>query len=151
MTQNRGCQERGHGPGEEAAMIQTQFTLYLENKPGALAQAIKVLADHNVNIEGISAASTSDVGLVQIIVSDPKAAAAALNKGKIPYTTQQVGVLLLPNRPGVLAQVTAAMAKHQVNINYIYGTSCRSGCDCAVVVSAPALEMVERIWERMTK
>ena len=132
-------------------MIQTQFTLYLENKPGALAHAVKVLADHKVNIEGISAASTSDVGLVQVVLSDPKEAAVALNKCKIAYTTQQVSVLLLPNRPGVLAQVAAALAKHQVNINYIYGTSCRTGCDCAVVVSAPALEMVEKIWERMTK
>ena len=132
-------------------MIQTQFTLYLENRPGVLAHAVKVLAEHKVNIEGISAASTSDVGLVQVVLSNPKAAAQALNKGKIAYTTQQVSVLLLPNRPGVLAEVAAALAKQEVNINYIYGTSCHSGCDCAVVVSAPALEMVEKIWERLSK
>ena len=54
-------------------MIKKQFTVYLENKPGALARVTERLATAKVNIEGISVAASSDVGLVQVVVSNAAA------------------------------------------------------------------------------
>lgn len=45
-------------------MIKKQFTLYIDNKPGALAKVTDLLARNKVNIEGISAAQTADSGLI---------------------------------------------------------------------------------------
>ena len=128
-------------------MIKSQFTLYLENKPGSLASAAGVLAKAKVNIEGISAVACPDVGLVQIIVSDSKATDKALNAAGISFSVQKVGVLPVKNRQGELARLAAKLARRGVNINYIYGTTCSNSCDCHLVVSAPDLKTVEKYWK----
>ena len=132
-------------------MIQTQFTLYLPNRPGVLALVTRKLAAAKVNIEGVSAATSADIGLVQIVVDNAAAAARVLKQSKISVTTQKVAVLPMRNRPGELARITSKLAAGGVNINYVYGTTCRgdSGCECGMVVSAPDLKKVERIWAQI--
>jgi hypothetical protein len=128
-------------------MIKSQFTLYLENRPGALARAAGAIAKAKVNIEGISALASPDVGLVQIIVDNPKLTVRALKKGKISFTEQKVCVLPVKNRPGELARLASKLAGKGVNINYVYGTTCAGGCgECDLVVSAPDLRKVEKTW-----
>ncbi len=56
--------------GIRRPMIKTQLTLYMTNRPGELARATKAFAAAEINIDGISVAEITDVGLVQLIVSD---------------------------------------------------------------------------------
>lgn len=129
-------------------MIRKQFTLYLENKPGALATLTRGLAAEKINIEGISAATSPDVGLVQIVVSNSTRARQVLKKMKTAFTTQDVLLLRLRNRPGELARLARRIAQAGVNINYIYATACDCGDDCRAyaVISAPDLGRIEKIW-----
>jgi hypothetical protein len=127
-------------------MTKTQFTIYLKNQPGALAGVLKTLARSGVNIEGLSAATSADVGIVQIVVDGALSAEKALKKSRIPYSIQKVAMVTLTNRPGELARVTAKLAREGVNLNYIYGTACHGKCDATLVVSAPELRKVERTW-----
>ena len=131
-------------------MIEKQFTLYLENKPGALASVTRMLAVGKVNIEGISAATSSDVGLIQIVTSDTATTRKLLNRAKVPFTVQDVALLPLSNRPGALADIIAYLAKSGVNVNYVYATACgcrSADCRCYAVISAPDLKKVEKAWK----
>ena len=128
-------------------MIKSQFTLYLENRPGVLAAVAGKLAKAKVNIEGISAATSSDVGIVQLIVSSAAAASKVLDKAKIAYTTQKVAVLPLKNKPGELARLAGRLGRQGVNLNYLYGTACESGAESMLVVSAEDLKKLERAWK----
>ena len=131
-------------------MISTQLTLYMTNKPGELARATKAFAAAGINIEGISVAETSDVGLVQLIVSDAELARQVLKKADIPFSEQRVAILALPNKPGALAAVASRLAEQNVNINYLYATTSPLGStdDCTMVISADDLEVVEALWEK---
>ena len=51
-----------------------QLSVFLENKPGYLNEALAVLARYNVNINALTIADTSDYGLARILVSDPQLA-----------------------------------------------------------------------------
>ena len=53
-------------------MLRTQFTLYLENRPGALFGVVCRLAETQINIEGLSVAGNEDVGLTQFVTSARK-------------------------------------------------------------------------------
>jgi hypothetical protein len=134
-------------------MIKKQFTLYLENKPGVLANLTGTLAAANINIEGISVAESTDVGLVQLVVGDAKATEKILTRLRIPFTVQNVALVHLDNKPGALARVVSALAKARVNINYVYAT----GCDCKdcracyAIISAPQLKKVEQIWNAVKR
>lgn len=129
-------------------MIKKQFTLYLENKPGALATVTRRLASEKVNIEGISVAASTDVGLVQVVVSNAAATKRVLSTAGIAFTVQDVAIVPLPNRPGALSRVVSKLATSGVNINYVYATACDCGgnCNCYAVISAPDLKKVESIW-----
>ena len=129
-------------------MIKKQFTVYLENKPGALARVTKGLAAAKVNIEGISVAASSDVGLVQVVVSNAAATRKVLNGSGIAFTVQDVALVPLPNRPGSLSKIVSKLAQSGVNINYVYATACdcSGDCNCFAIISAPDLKKVEQAW-----
>ena len=130
-------------------MIKKQFTLYLENRPGGLANLTRKLARECINIDGISVSASTDVGLVQIVVSKAAATRKLLKAAKIPFTVQDVSVQKMKNQPGVLYEGIAKLAKSGVNINYIYATGCAcvGDAECLAVISAPNLAAVEAAWK----
>ncbi len=134
-------------------MIKKQFTLYLENKPGALAKVTRQLGNEKVNIDGISVAESTDVSLVQVVASNAAATRRILKRLGIPFTVQDVSLLPLKNVPGALCSVVSELARHKVNINYVYATgSTGKGRNVAtdyVVISAPDLDKVEACWEQV--
>lgn len=134
-------------------MIEKQFTLYLENKPGVLADLTTKLAKAKVNIEGISVAESTDVAIVQLVVDKAQAAARVLKAAKTPFTVQNVALVHLANKPGSLAELVAQIAKFRVNINYVYATGRprQNGNECYAVIGAPDLKKVEKAWKAMAK
>lgn len=131
-------------------MIQKQFTLYLENRPGELAKITHQLAVAKVNIEGISVSASPDVGLVQLVVSDAVKTRRILTEDNVPYTVQDVAVLSLVNRPGSLSRIVVGLAKHGVNISYVYGTASDTpGSRSSMIISAPDLKKVEKVWKEI--
>ncbi len=128
-------------------MIRKQYTLFIENKLGALAKIARVLAAANVNIDGMSISESTDVGLVQLIASNAAAARKAFVQKRIAYSVQDVVIVPLPNKPGALAELSDKLSRAKVNINYMYGTTCKCGknCDCSVVISASKLQAVEKL------
>lgn len=128
-------------------MIKKQFTLYLQNRPGVLADVTRRLADKSINIEGISAAAGTDVALVQIVVSNAAKARQMLKQAHIAFTVQDVVVYSLENTPGALAKAAARVAKAGININYIYGTACacQGKSKSYVVLSGPDLKRLEAL------
>jgi hypothetical protein len=127
-------------------MTKSQLTLYLENRPGELARATKTLSEAKINIEGISVVDTTDVSMVQIVVSNSRNALAALKRANIPVTEQRVAVVSLSNRPGTLAAVANRLAQKKININYLYATTSPVENECTVIISADDLEAVEAVW-----
>ena len=98
--------------------------------------------------EGISVSASTDVGLVQIVVSNARNTRRILSDTGIPFTVQDVVLLPLRHAPGSLAELMGRLSKAKINVNYVYATGCTCGedCRCFAVVSAPDLERVEEIW-----
>lgn len=130
-------------------MIKRQYTLYLENSPGALARIAGILAKAKVNIEGISVAESADAALVQLIVDNEPATQKALIKAKIPYAIQDVSVIVLPHRPGALASLASKLKRAETLIHYVYATAADDDNQCCLVISASDLKLVERIARRL--
>lgn len=130
-------------------MTRKQFTLYMENKPGALATVTRKLAKENVNIDGISAYSSADIGLVQVVVSNATRTRRILAAARIAFTVQDVLLIPLKNEVGALAGICGKLSRAGVNINYVYATGCdcRGDCFCDVIISAPDLKKVAKVLE----
>ena len=126
-------------------MIKRQYTLYLENRPGALAEVARSLSDAGLNIEGISVAESTDAALVQVVVGNSAKTKKVLEKAKIPYTSQNVAIVLLDHKPGALAEFAEKLADQHVNINYIYATAADNQDQSCLVISGSDLKKIERL------
>ena len=104
-----------------------QISIYLENKPGHLSAICRALADADINIATLSLADTSDFGIVRMIVDDhEKARDTLIAKGHAAKVTDVLAVCV-PDRPGGMAEVMAALDKAGANIEYSYAFAFHKG------------------------
>ena len=97
-----------------------QISVFLENRPGVLAELTTLLGEGGVNIRALSIAESRDFGVVRMIVPDPVSAAALLDeKG---YSIQVVEVLAVEvtDEPGGLGRALRELAEERLNVDYLY-------------------------------
>jgi hypothetical protein len=108
--------------------IAKQLSVFLENKPGTLSDVCEALAVDGVNILALSVSDTVDHAVVRLVVDQPEKAAHILGEAGLLVVENEVLMAEVPNRPGTLAAVAAAMAEADLNIEYAY---CTAGDDQA--------------------
>ena len=97
-----------------------EFSIPLEDEPGALAEVCRALADARVNILAFQSIPGDEKSLVRFVVDNPTTAKSVLNTKKLTYTEAEVAQVRLPNRPGELARAASQLAEADININYAY-------------------------------
>ncbi len=100
----------------------TEFTVILEDRPGALADLTEILAKSAVNIVALHATPCPQEGFVQFITNNADATIHALRDAAQDYEVQEVLFARLPNEPGTLARLSRALGDGEVNINSVYIT-----------------------------
>ena len=98
----------------------TQLSIFVENKPGRLTAPCRALADAGVNIRALSLADTQRYGILRMIVSDTGTAQKVLEQAGFMVKATEVVAVGVPDRPGGLAQVLAALEDTSINIEYMY-------------------------------
>lgn len=110
-------------PKTDGVKSDTQFSVFLVNKPGILARVCQQLADDKVNIAALSMMDATEHGVLRLVVEDAAQARATLGALDVPTAETQVLVTELPNRPGALADVVERLSVGHVNVNYAYCTA----------------------------
>ena len=103
--------------------ILSQFSVFLVNKPGVLAQVTGALAAEKINLVALTLVDSQEHGVLRLVPEDPAEARRVLTKLNLPMTETEVLCVDLPNRPGALADVATLLGKNHININYAYVTS----------------------------
>jgi hypothetical protein len=106
-----------------AIRLTTQFSVFLVNKPGVLAQVTRALADAKVNVIAMTLVDSQEHGVLRVVVEKTDVAEATLTKLNHPVTKTDVLCVELSNRPGALADVAFLLGSNHININYAYCTS----------------------------
>ena len=115
-----------------------QFTIAVENRPGAIAEIARTLGDAKVNILALLGTAQGTSGTVQLVVEDSRRAKKALDEAKVSYQETAAEGYELPNKPGALAQYLEKLATKGVNLNSIYATATKGGKKAVVVYAAEA-------------
>jgi hypothetical protein len=119
--------------------IETQFSVFLINKPGVLAAVTGALAKAKVNIIALTLADAGEHGVLRIVCEDSAKARAVLSKAHDQWTEAEVLVMELENRPGAFAGVAQKLADHHVNVAYAYCTGGAPGGRTTAVFKIPDL------------
>lgn len=100
----------------------TQFSVFLVNKPGVLAQVIGAMAKAHINIVALTLTDYMEHGVLRIVCSNEDESRIVLGKTHDRWTETDVLVLELANEPGAFAAVAQQLADEHVNISYAYCT-----------------------------
>ncbi len=114
--------------------IARQLSIFLNNKPGTLADVCEELAKQKINIYALSISDTTDHSVVRMVVSDPQRASYLLEERGVLVVENNVLLIENDNKPGTLADIARDLAKAKINIEYAYlATSPRAKIGLAVI------------------
>ena len=115
-----------------------QFTISVDNHPGAVAHIAKTLGDAKVNILSLLGTAQGTGGSVQLIAEDARKAKKALDSARIAYQEAPAEQHELPNKAGALAQALDKLAAKGVNLGSIHATAAKGGKKAVIVYTVEA-------------
>ena len=115
-----------------------QFTIAVENRPGAVAEVARALGSAKVNILSLAATAQGATGTIELVAEDSKRAKKALDEAKITYQETAAEGYELPNKAGALAQYLNRVAAKGINLRSIHATASKGGRKAVVVCTVEA-------------
>ncbi|MBP7275609.1 MAG: hypothetical protein KBA51_05345 [Kiritimatiellae bacterium] len=118
----------------------TQISIFLDDRPGALAELSERLGREGLNILAFSLAEGIDHGYVRMVVNDGDATCAFLRKQGLLFFCKPVLTVWLGNRAGALGALCRRWADRGINIEYAYGSTRPDGSGDMLVVKVDQLD-----------
>ena len=100
--------------------LSTQLSIFLENRPGMLAEICRVLSKAKINIIAMTTSADIDYAVDRFVVSEPKRALRLFEERGALVIENEVLVIEGPNRPGALAELAQTLGEARINIDYLY-------------------------------
>jgi hypothetical protein len=97
-------------------------SIQLTNKPGDLARVAEALARRGVNVKALAALSMGGMAVARILPDDIVAARSAFEAANIRFAENEVHLVLLENKAGVLASVAERLGDAGINLEAVYVT-----------------------------
>jgi hypothetical protein len=97
-----------------------EFTVTIEDRPGALGKCFQSLAARGVNILAFQSYVEERESLVRIVVDKPSVAISVLGSMHMIFEETDVATIKVPHRPGELARAATRLGENQINIDYSY-------------------------------
>jgi len=107
--------------------VATQFSIFMVNKPGVLAQLLGEFARAKINVIAMTVMDSVEHGVLRVIFESSKEAKEVLSKLNMAFNETDVLCVNLTNKSGALADVAEKLAKNHINISYAYCTSGAKG------------------------
>jgi hypothetical protein len=125
-----------------------QISVFMENRPGGLEQVMRIMKDANINIRTLSLADTSDFGVLRLIVNDVDKASRALRDNGLRVSRTTVVAVEVPDRPGGLHSILAALTEENINVEYLYAFVEKSGENAVIIFRFDDTEAAIRVLQR---
>src|ERR1019366_4030480 len=97
-----------------------EFTITIEDKPGALGKCFLALAERGVNILAFQSYVEEGESLARILVDDPAGAKVVLGGLRMIFEETEAAVIRLTHRPGELGRAAARLGEKHINVDYSY-------------------------------
>lgn len=101
-------------------MTVKQISVFLENKPGRLAELTEILSENSIDMRALSLAEAADFGIVRLIVDDVYKASTVLKDADYIISITKVLAVEMADEPGALAEAIRTLGDNDINIEYMY-------------------------------
>ena len=127
--------------------LETQFSIFMVNKPGVLSQILNELADAKINIVAMTMMDSVEHGVMRLVGTSQASVRKTLNKMNQQFSETQVLCVNLPNCAGAFADVTNKLAKAHINISYAYCTAGARGGRTTAVLKVADVKKAMKVLE----
>ena len=103
--------------------IETQFSIFMTNKPGILANILAELAKARINILALTVMDSVEHGVLRVVGGSRENIRKLLEGCNLTFNETDVLCVNLPNKAGAFADVTHKLARAHINISYAYCTA----------------------------
>lgn len=128
-----------------------QISVFLDDRPGTLAELAKVLEQNDIDMRALAVADARDFGVVRMLVGDEQAAVAVLEGAGYVCMLTDVLAVGVDDSPGGFGAALEVLGELEVNIDYAYTLTTRVAGKAYLVarvsdVSRAVRELTERGW-----
>jgi hypothetical protein len=104
----------------------TEISIFLDNRPGSLFEALSQLDKNQIKVFALSIAEAGEYGLVRLITEEPEKAAKALedhdfNLAKSKKNTEVIAIF--SSKKDRLSKITKILGDGGINIEYAYSSA----------------------------
>ena len=132
--------------------IETQFSIFMVNKPGVLAQVLNEFADAKINIVALTMMDSVEHGVMRVVTGSLEKTRRVLASLNMPSKESDVLCVNLSNKSGALAAVTQTLAEAHINISYAYCTAgARGGRTTGIIKIADVKKAMKVLKDPQTK
>lgn len=124
--------------------VSDEIILSLHNKPGGLAQALQVVEDAGINLEGVSAESVGPYGTVRLWAKDADRLHDVLDDAGFTVARRPTVFVRVPNEPGQLLRICQRLGEEGINIQSLYCTAYRQD-QGDIVVQADDVDAARKV------
>ncbi len=110
------------------------------NELGILSEITQVLLNEKIDIRALSCRVEGVNGVVHLITDDNALAVKLLKDRNFEPFELDAALIEMPNKPGMLKKMAAALQGHKINIGYLYATALAGDDRCLVVASTSDVE-----------
>ena len=101
-------------------MTVKQISVFVENKPGRLAEMAALLGQQDIDMRALSIAEAEDFGIVRIIMDDAYNTAQVLKEAGYVFSITPVLAAAIPDEPGGLSRILDLLGENGINLEYTY-------------------------------
>jgi len=131
--------------------VALQFSIFMVNKPGVLAQILGEFAQAKINIIAMTMMDSVEHGVMRVVFAAPERAKKILSRLNMPYNETEVLCVNLANRAGALAVVAERLARNHINISYAYCTAGAKGGRTTGVLKVADVKKAMRLLQQNMK
>ena len=106
-------------------MTINQISVFLENRPGQLAEFTKLLEENQIDMRAMTIAESQDFGILRLVVDDPYKTVSVVKEAGYICAVTPVLAVEIPDKPGSLVGMLAKLGEGGVNLEYTYAFSAR--------------------------
>jgi hypothetical protein len=125
-----------------------QYSVFLENRAGALAELCNLISERSVNLLAICAIDTVEEAVLRIVAEDEVRTLEALKAEGFRVLETEIFLVELDNVPGATGRMATALAKAGINIDYIYASAHPEGPKAYLVLRTHQIAETERILQK---
>jgi hypothetical protein len=122
-----------------------QFSVFLENRVGALAEICKLISDRSINLLAICAIDTVEEAVLRIVAEDERGTLDTLRRAGFRVVETEVFLVELDNVPGATGRMATQLATGGINIDYIYASAHPEGPKAYLILRTHQMAEAERV------